>query len=134
MNALLLIKKMRSFPSLLPNSIIATIPNNSPEPGSTHNDCETWLRTYNTATYRNSLFFRGPLLYSTTNVFDNIDLKILSTPNLFKNKVRKSIFDYQRVGEISEWETHNFVLYTYKGLRAGSTKRHTETVRYTQFF
>ena len=112
MNALLLIKKIRSFPSLLPNSIIATIPNNSPEPGSTHNDCETWLRAYNTNTYRNSLFFKGPLLYSTTNVLENIDSKVHSTLNVFKNKVRKSIFNYQRVGEISEWEADNFVLYT----------------------
>ena len=134
LNALLMIKKIHSYPSLLPNSITETIPTNSPEPGSNHNDCETWLRTYNTTIYRNSLFFRGPLLFSTTNVLDNIDLKILSTPNLFKNKVKKSIFDYQKVGKSSEWETDNFVLYNYRGLRAGSTKRNNETVRYTQFF
>ena len=45
LNALLLLKKIRSFPSLLPNSIIDTVPTYSPEPGSTHNDCEIWLRT-----------------------------------------------------------------------------------------
>ena len=57
LNALVMLNKIRSFPSLLPNSIVATIPTYSPEHESTHDDCEKWLKTYNTPTYRNSLFF-----------------------------------------------------------------------------
>ena len=40
LNALVMLNKIRSFPSLLPNSIVATITTYSPEHGSTHNDCE----------------------------------------------------------------------------------------------
>ena len=64
-SALVMLNKIYSFSSLLPNSIVATIPTYSPEHGSTHNNCEKWLKTYNTLTYRNSLFFKGYLLYYT---------------------------------------------------------------------
>ena len=47
-----MLNKIRSFPSLLPNSIVATIPTYSPEHGSTHDDCKKLLKTYNTPTYR----------------------------------------------------------------------------------
>ena len=93
LNALVMLNKIRSFPSLLPNSIVATIPTYSPEHGSTHDDCEKWLKTYNTPTYRNSLFFKGPLLYSTTNFVEHSDIKRTTTPNIFKNKVKKVILD-----------------------------------------
>ena len=129
-----MLNKIRSFPSLLPNSIVATIPTYSPEHGSTHDDCEKWLKTYNTPTYRNSLFFKGPLLYSTTNFVEHYDIKRTTTPNIFKNKVKKVILDCQGEGETIEWEVDNFALYKCKGLRAGSNKRNKETVRYTQFF
>ena len=56
------------------------------------------LKTYNTPTYRNSLFFKGPLLYSTTNFVENSDIKRTTTPNLFKNKVKKIILDCQGEG------------------------------------
>ena len=134
LNALVMLNKIRSFPSLLPNSIVATIPTYSPEHGSTHDDCEKWLKTYNTPTYRNSLFFKGPLLYSTTNFVEHSDIKRTTTPNIFKNKVKKVILDCQGEGETIEWEVDNFALYKCKGLRAGSNKRNKETVRYTQFF
>ena len=134
LNALVMLNKIRSFPSLLPNSIVATIPTYSPEHGSTHDDCEKWLKTYNTPTYRNSLFFKGPLLYSTTNFVEHSDIKRTTTPNIFKNKLKKVILDCQGEGETIEWEVDNFALYKCKGLRAGSNKRNKETVRYTQFF
>ena len=95
---------------------------------STHDDCEIWLKTYNTPTYRNSLFFKGPLLYS---VVENSDIKRTTTPNIFKKKV---ILDCQGEGETIEWEVDNFALYKCKGLRAGSNKRNKGTVRYTKFF
>ena len=80
LNALVMLNKIRSFPSLLPNLIVAKIPTYSPEHGSTHDDCEKSLKTNNTPTYRNSLFFKGPLLYSTTNFVENSDVKRTTTP------------------------------------------------------
>ena len=52
--AFLIIEKTSLFPSLLPPSITSKIPSNSPVPGSTHGDCETWLQIYNTSIYCNS--------------------------------------------------------------------------------
>ena len=78
LNALVMLNKIRSFPSLLPNSIVATIPTYSPEHGSTHDDCEKWLKTYNTPSYRNFLVFQGAsviVLYSTTNFVEHSDIK-----------------------------------------------------------
>ena len=85
-----MLNKICSFPSLLPNSIVATIPTYSPEHGSTHDDCEKWLKTYNTPTYRNSLFFKGPLLYSTTNFVENSDIAN------YYSKSKKSNFGLSR--------------------------------------
>ena len=85
-----MLNKIRSFPSLLPNSIVATIPTHSPE----HDDCEKWLKTYNTPTYRNSLFFKGPLLYSPTNFVERPDIKRTTNPK----KVKKVILDCQGEG------------------------------------
>ena len=81
---------------------------------------------------RNYLFLKGPLLYSTTNFVENSDIKRTTTPNIFKNKVKKVILDCQGEGETIEWEVDNFALSLYKckGLRAGSHKRNKETVRY----
>ena len=114
LNALVMLNKIRSFPSSLPNSIVATIPTYSPEHGSTHDDCEKWLKTYNTPNSRNSLF-----LYSTTNFVEHSDIKRTTTPNISKNKVKKVILDCQGEGEAIEWEVDNFALYKCKGLRAG---------------
>ena len=63
-----------------------------------------------------------------------LDIKRTTTPNIFKNKVKKVILDCQGEGETIEWKVDNFALYKCKGLRAGSNKRNKETVRYTQFF
>ena len=79
---------------MLQNSIIPAIPTYSPEPGPTHDDCEKWLKTYNTPTYRNSLFFKGRLLYSTANFIEHSDMRTI-TPKIFKNKVKKVILDCQ---------------------------------------
>ena len=73
----------------------------------------------------------GPLLYCTTNFVEHSDIKRTTTSNIFKNKV---ILEFQGEGETIEWEVNNFALYKCKGLRAASTKRNKERVRYTQFF
>ena len=81
-----------------------------------------------------SSVFQGALLYSTTNFVEHSDIKRTTTPNIFKNKVKKVILDCQEEGETIEWEVDNFALYKCKGLRAGSNKRNKKTLRYTQFF
>ena len=134
LNTLIMIEKTRTFPSLLPPSISSTIPANSPVPGSTYHECENWLQTYNTITYRNSLFFKGPMLYSIAGIIDRIDMSKIINLKYFKTKVKNLIFDCQNEGEGSEWEIDNFVLSKIKGLRSLSNRRKKEIVRYTHFY
>ena len=96
LNALVMLNKIRSFPSLLPNSIVATIPTYSPEHGTTHDDCEKWLKTYNTPTYRNSLFFKGPLLYSTTNFVEIFQYKANYYSKYIQKQSKESNFGLSR--------------------------------------
>ena len=91
-----------------------------------------WQKTYNTPSNRNSLFFKGPLLYSTTNFVENSDIKRTTTPNIFKNKVKKVILECQGEGETIEWEVDNFAVYKCKGLRAGSNKLNKDTLNFSK--
>ena len=131
LNAVLLVEKIRSFPSLLPPSIVSTIPTSSPIPGSTYADCENWLRIYNTSVYRNSLFFKGPLLYSTAGIIDASDTAKFSI-KLVRTKVRNKIIACQGEGDSTEWQQDNFVLTKIIGLRSSASRN--EIVKYTEFF
>ena len=42
---------------------------------------------------------KGPLLYSTNNFVEHSDIKRTTTPNIFKNKVKKVVLDCQGEGE-----------------------------------
>ena len=130
-NAFLIVEKIRSFPSLLPPSIVSTITTNSPVPKSTHEDCNTWLKIYNTCIYRNSLFFKGPMLYSTSGIIESTDTVKIVTLKSFKQNVRSKILGWQNDGDKDEWRPDNFVLSKFCGLRSSSR---TGIVRYTDFF
>ena len=132
LNAFLIIEKTRLFPSLLPPSITSTIPSNSPIPGSSHDDCETWLQVYNTSIYRNSLFFKGPMLYSTSGIRESLENNVFFTIKSFKIKLRNIILNWQSEGDKTEWKPDNFVLSKFNGLRS-SASRNT-TMNYTDFF
>ena len=63
LSSLLFILKIRKFPNVLPTSVTCTISEESPKISSNVETCRNWLEIYNTDTYRNSIFFKGPLLY-----------------------------------------------------------------------
>ena len=132
LNAFLFVEKTRTFPSLLPPSVVSTIHTSSPVPGSTHEDCENWLQVYNTLTYRNSLFFKGPMLYCTSGIIENLNTDKIYSMKSFKTKVRNVILSCQNEGVSNEWQPDNFVLGKFKGLRSSTSRN--ETVRYTKFF
>ena len=70
-NALLFMHKVKHFPSLLPQSIRKTVPDNAPTIGLNHDNCSAWLHKYGQACYTSSIFGKGPLLTITVN---NIEL------------------------------------------------------------
>ena len=117
LNALILLHKIQNYPSLLPNSIRETIPEDSPIAGSTHESCENWLKIYNTSNYNRSVFFKGPLLLSGTKVNENLPLTSYISMKLYKTNVIEALRRIQSSGDACEWQNDNFLIYNYSGLR-----------------
>ena len=116
----------------MPPSIIFTIPTSSPVSRSTYEDCEEWLQTHNSASvYRTSLFFKGPMLYSTSGLIEASNNAVVYYKS-FKNNVRKRILAFQNEWDKDEWQPNNFVLGKFSGLWASTSRN--EIVRHTQFF
>ena len=61
-HALIYALKIRNFPSQLSPSIVTTISDDAPMPFSTFDTCRDCLKRYDYHLYRNSLFYKGPLL------------------------------------------------------------------------
>ncbi len=64
-NALILLHRIKHFPSTVPTSIRNIFPSNIPTYGSDHESCAEWLETYGSNVYRSSVFYKGPLLAIT---------------------------------------------------------------------
>ena len=116
-NSHMFIRKVRNFPSLLPLSIRATISEESPEYGSTDETCKNWLETYNNHIYRNSLFFKGPLLYISEDIYNELDPESLFSLDVYKAKIKQLLLNLQGNGVQTEWLNENFPLYNISGLR-----------------
>ena len=71
-NTLLFSHKAKNFPSLIPSSVKSTISEDSPEPGSTYETCENWLKTYGNHVYAKSVFFKGPLILANSVINENL--------------------------------------------------------------
>ena len=115
-NTLLFMYKINKFMSELPVPVREAIATDAPTAGSTYETCASWLETYNNNIYRNSIFFKGPLLFaefSTTCEKCNL---CYCTPSL-KNRIKSSLHSTQSEGDPSEWQPTNFTIYNIKGLR-----------------
>ena len=115
-NALIFMYKVHHFAMEIPSSIRDTIPDNSPIAGSSHETCAEWLSEHNTSKQRNSVYFKGPLLYaefSATNQEWNSCTSITTLKSAIKRKLR----EIQSTGDPVEWQANNFKLYDICGLR-----------------
>ncbi|KAL5253023.1 hypothetical protein ACHWQZ_G015697 [Mnemiopsis leidyi] len=114
-NALTLMHKVKNMPGLLPNSIKALFSVNIPITNSTYENCEEWLSTYNTPTFRQSIFYKGPML-SITEHSNTITIpSSLFSINIFKNSAKRELIKLQSAGNDENWPT--FLLYDIPGLR-----------------
>ena len=133
LNTFIFVHKVRNFPSLLPPSINATISKDSPVHGSTHETCESWLKFYDNNIYRNSVFYKGPLLPLSSTIEENLPLASFITMKAYKRNVKHALLDIQSAGEKYLWENSNFVLHNIKGLRKSNTT-YRNNVDYTEIF
>ena len=112
-NVLIFMNKIHRYPELMPISILNTIPKNSPVPGSTHEMCAEWLQNYGSKSLSNTVYYKGPLLFSDITLNTNNAKSYTS----MKHIIKKYLFDVQRLGNEEEWLSNNFKLYNINGLR-----------------
>ena len=135
-NALNFMHKAKCFPSLLPLSVKKTISGrvininmvNQSDPAFLG-----WLAEFNTHIFRNSLFFKGPLLY-----FEPTTASEIFTPpacisfSIFKNQSKRFMLELQAGGIENDWKTSKFLISSIKGIR---TPRHIDNnVDYSKYF
>ena len=123
-NSLLFMHKQKHFPLALPQSVKQTIPFNAPAPGSNHDTNLEWLSMYNNHIYRNSLFFKGPLLSIIPEFADLITPPSLLNLDIYKKEVKKLLLTIQARGN-EEWCASNFPLYNIPGLRKAPLRQAT---------
>ena len=114
-NTFLFMHKVNYFPSLLPSSIISTIPENAPDASATHETSCSWLNIYGNPVFRSSVFYKGPLLSITERNIKITTPGSISSFNLYKTKLIDMLLKLQNEGETEEWP--NFLLYCVPGLR-----------------
>ena len=131
LNTLLFLHKIRNYPELLPSSMIATISEESPIFGSTHESCENWLKTYDNCYFRKSLFFKGPLIIAGSNINEQLPNVSFLSIKLYKSNISRSLLALQSIGDPCDWVSCMFVLYNIVGLRKSRTTYRT-IVNYTE--
>ena len=109
--------KIHNFATKLPTSVRDTIPNNVPTAGSTHVTCGDWLAEYSYCKYRNSIYFKGPLLYRDNMPYETDKLNACFTTTSLKNTFKSILRQLQNQGDATEWQPGNFKLYNINGLR-----------------
>ena len=121
-NAIMFMNKVNNFPSQLPRPVLKTIHENAPSQSfnadKNIDSYQTWLDQYNTNIYRNSVFFKGPLIFidpSISNVlYDHVSCQSIPA---FKSKCKRTTLALQCGGEENDWSSNNFLIQNIRGLR-----------------
>jgi len=120
-NAINFMNKIYNFPSQLPRAVTRTIPSNVPSrtvnPDPQSHVITSWSNVYNTNVYRNSLFFKGPLLYLDPSMNDIFNPVSCQSTRAFKAQCRRVVLRSQNEGDPSDWSSNVFLLQRVNGLR-----------------
>ena len=87
----------------MPVSICNLIPKTIPKFDDKINDCGPWVDTFNTLTFRQYFFYKGPLLAIAKENADAVSASIIFSINLYKTYVKKILIEQQSLGSDSEW-------------------------------
>ena len=117
-NAILLMTKATDFPLVQPISVNNTFPEDAPNFNQSHEVASAWLEKYNTLSYRNSIFFKGPMLYAD---YKKINTEILphnyQSLHSHKNCIKQILIEYQCKGDPEDWLPSNNMLVNINGPR-----------------
>ena len=117
-NALILMHKIKNFPSSVPASVRNLFPNNMPTYDSTHETCAEWLQDYSGRAYRTSIFYKGPLLAITETNKNITSLPSLFSINIYKSNTKRVLLEQQSSTPLSEDDSWPiFLLNDIPGLR-----------------
>ena len=97
-------------PLSLPVSVRSTIPTNAPSTADcNHENSSEWLQTYEFGFphYRQSLFFKGPMLTISTKYLNIVSPACLLSSNAHTKSVKKLMMDLQNQGDSEEWSLFN---------------------------
>ena len=125
LNTHIFIQKVHHFPMLLPPSIAATIPKDSPTQNSTFESSAAWLEKYDNNNYRKSIFYKGPLLVKSSGLEENLSAAGQVNIKTYKNDIRHSILEKQGNGDAVEWQSVNLPLQNIEGLRKSKVQYRT---------
>ena len=90
------------FPASLPPSIVHTIPPNIPTKDSDHLTSAEWLSIYGNYKFKNSVFFKGPLLLITPVFNDTLTLACFQNYNTHKKSTKNVLLSQQNNNEDEE--------------------------------
>ena len=118
-NSLIFMNKIFHFPNLMPPPVVKTIPENVPSRTFaviTETNHE-WFNSYNTATYRNTVFFKGPLLFLDSSIDEVFNLVSCQSLKAFKSQCKRTILKLQRGSDDNDWSSSRFLIHEICGLR-----------------
>jgi len=116
-NSIVLLHKIKYLSRLLPKNICHTFPDvvDLPKANSDHITANTWLQKYGSRYFKNTVFFKGPLL----SIFaDNMNVTTptsLLSVNIIKKNAKNMLLDLQKSHESADWQP--FLLNNIPGLR-----------------
>ena len=117
-NAIILMTKVTDFPLMQPTSINSTFPENAPNFNVLRDVAGAWLDKYNTLCYRDSIFFKGPMLYADYKQLNTELLPYnLHSLHSHKNCIKQILIEYQCKGDPEEWLPSNNILVNISGPR-----------------
>ena len=116
-NALLLMHKIKNFPHTVPRSIKNLFPNNIPTFNSNLDNSSEWLSTYGNSVFRQSIFFKGPLLAITETNVNITCLPSLFSINIYKSNAKRILLEQQSTSNDDDNSWPTFLLNNIPGLR-----------------
>ena len=118
-NSLMFMNNVFRYPHTLPNYVTDTISRNVPSRilgGFTESNYE-WFNSHNTSLYRNSIFFKGPLLYIEASLDEVFNIFSCQSAKAFKSQSKKTIMKLQIGTDVNDWAATRFPIFEISGLR-----------------
>ena len=115
LNSIILLHKIKHMPQLLPKNIRLSFPDDIPTKNSDHDSANSWLQLYGSSHFKNSIFYKGPLLSMYADNTDITTLPTLFSINMLKVSAKRKLLQLQQGDGDENWQP--FLLNNIPGLR-----------------